>query len=400
MRTHIRWIGIVPLLFLTLGLAGTASTASAQISVGLSVHVGPPALPVYVQPACPTPGYMWTPGYWAYGAAGYYWVPGVWVAPPRVGVLWTPGYWGWGGGVYAWHAGYWGPHVGFYGGVNYGFGYGGAGFVGGAWRGGAFAYNTAVMNVNSTVVHNTYVDRTVVNTTVVNHTSFNGGPGGVEAQPTAAERGYMNESHIAATNEQAEHERTAGTDRSNWASENHGRPANPAMSHVGERQENQQQRIANGVRSGELTPGETKNLENRESNINHEVAADRAANGGHLTGQEKAQVNAQQNHVSNSIYDDKHNAATQPGTNSEVGQRQNNQQQRIANGISSGQMTAGEAAHAEGNEQKINQQVHADRQANGGHLSQSEKKQVNKEQNKESKQIHNEKHNDKTQHPK
>jgi hypothetical protein len=111
-------------------------------------------------------------------------------------------------------------------------------------------------------------------------------------------------------------------------------------------------------------------------------------------------VNAQQNRVSNSIYDDKHNAATQPGTNSEVGQRQNNQQQRIANGISSGQMTSGEAAKAEGNEQKINKQVRSDRQANGGHLTQGEKAQVNKEQNKESKQIHNEKHNNKTQHPK
>ncbi len=400
MRKQTLLLALVPIMFLALGIAAAAPSASAQVAVGISVHVGPPALPVYVQPACPVEGYLWTPGYWAYGAAGYYWVPGVWVAPPRPGLLWTPGYWGWGGGVYVFHAGYWGPHVGFYGGVNYGFGYGGVGFVGGAWRGGVFAYNTAVVNVNTGLVRNVYVDRTVVNTTVVNHTSFNGGPGGIAAQPTAAERGYMNESHVAATNEQAEHERTAGADRSNWASENHGRPSNPTMSHVGERQENQQQRIANGVRSGELTPGETKNLENRESNINHEVATDRAANDGHLTGQERAQVNAQQNHVSNSIYDDKHNAATQPGANSEVGQRQNNQQQRIANGVSSGQMTAGEAAHAEGNEQKINQQVHADRRANGGHLSQSEKKQVNKEQNKESKQIHNEKHNDKTQHPK
>ena len=57
------------------------------------------------------------------GGGGYYWVPGTWVQPPRVGVLWTPGYWGFVGGVYAFHAGYWGPHVGFYGGVNYGFGY-------------------------------------------------------------------------------------------------------------------------------------------------------------------------------------------------------------------------------------------------------------------------------------
>ena len=54
------------------------------------ITIGPPALPVYVQPPCPTEGYLWNPGYWAYGPDGYYWVPGVWVAPPRVGVLWIP----------------------------------------------------------------------------------------------------------------------------------------------------------------------------------------------------------------------------------------------------------------------------------------------------------------------
>ena len=70
-------------LCVPLALASTPSSASAQIAVGISVHVAPPAIPVYVQPACPTEGYLWTPGYWAYGDAGYYWVPGVWVAPPR-----------------------------------------------------------------------------------------------------------------------------------------------------------------------------------------------------------------------------------------------------------------------------------------------------------------------------
>src|ERR1700733_12235554 len=114
--------------------------ASAQIGVGISIHVGPPALPVYEQPLCPGDGYIWTPGYWAYGPAGYYWVPGVWVMPPSVGVLWTPGYWGFAGGLYGWHAGYWGPHVGYYGGINYGFGYAGVGFVGRYWSGGDFSY--------------------------------------------------------------------------------------------------------------------------------------------------------------------------------------------------------------------------------------------------------------------
>src|SRR5260370_38043698 len=102
----------------------------AQVSVGVSVRVGPPVLPVYAQPMCPGEGYIWTPGYWAHGDDeddDYYWVPGVWVMPPRVGVLWTPGYWGWNEGVYIFHAGYWGPHVGFYGGRNDCFGYGGSG---------------------------------------------------------------------------------------------------------------------------------------------------------------------------------------------------------------------------------------------------------------------------------
>jgi WXXGXW repeat (2 copies) len=164
----------------------------AQLSIGVSINIPPPGLPVYLQPPCPEPNYMWTPGFWAWDAEGgeYYWVPGTWVFAPQPGYLWTPGYWGWGdGGLYIFHTGYWGPQVGFYGGVNYGFGYGGAGFGGGEWRGGNFAYNTAAVNVNTTVIHNTYVNTTVINNTTIlnnNHTSFNGGPNGVAARPTPA----------------------------------------------------------------------------------------------------------------------------------------------------------------------------------------------------------------------
>ena len=74
------------------------------------------------------------------------------------------------------------------------------------------------------------------------------------------------------------------------------------------RQGNQQSRINSGVNAGQLTPGETRNLDNRDSSINRQAQADRAANGGHLTGQEKAQINQRQNNVSRSIYQDKHNA--------------------------------------------------------------------------------------------
>jgi WXXGXW repeat (2 copies) len=219
-------------LFAALILA-MPTTTSAQIAVGISVHIGPPALPVYVQPVCPAPGYMWTPGYWAYGDAGYYWVPGTWVVAP-VGMLWTPGYWGWAGGLYVWHGGYWGPHVGFYGGINYGFGYGGVGFVGGEWRGGVFAYNTAVTHVDTTVIHTTYVNRTVVNTTVVNRVSYNGGTGGTIARPTAAEMAAEHEHHIEPTAEQTQHEHAAASNPSFRYSANHGNPAVAATSKPGE----------------------------------------------------------------------------------------------------------------------------------------------------------------------
>jgi hypothetical protein len=308
-------------LLLALFVSLVPAASFAQISVGVSIRVGPPALPVYAQPICPGDGYIWTPGYWAYGDAGYYWVPGVWVMPPRVSVLWTPGYWGWSEGVYVFHAGYWGPHVGFYGGVNYGFGYGGVGFGGGEWRGGHFAYNTAVTNVNTTVIHNTYVNKTViVNNTTVNRTSFNGGPGGISARPTSVEMAASHESHFQPTVAQVSHQNFARSDRSNLASVNNGRPSTPAMSKVNAREANQQERIGNGVKSGQLTPGETRNLENKEVHINKEVRDDRQANGGKLTPAERQQVNHQQNNVSKEIHNDKHNARTDRPVTKEGGE--------------------------------------------------------------------------------
>jgi len=381
------------LLLLVLCLLPAVS--HAQIAVGVSIHVGPPALPVYTQPPCPTEGYLWTPGYWAYGPVGYFWVPGVWVAPPRVGLLWTPGYWGFAGGLYGWHTGYWGPHVGFYGGINYGFGYGGVGFVGGHWGGGGFVYNSAVLNVG-VGFHNTFVDRTVINNTTVvnNHYSFNG-EGGVGARPTPEEQATEHENHIQPTPNQISHEHAMSQDRNQLASMNGGHPGTMAMDSVNGRRFNQQGRIAQGVASGQLTPAETKNLESREAHLNGEIHNDRAANGGTLTPQERQQVNHQQNNLSKSIYDDKHNAATEHYGNNEVGQRRDNQQQRIANGIRSGQMSPSESAKTEQHEQNINHQIAADRQANGGKLTPAEKKNINKKQNSASKQIYNDKHNEK-----
>lgn len=247
--------GCVYLLAFAFAVLLMPRPSSAQISVGLSVRIAPPALPVYEQPFCPGPGYLWTPGYWAYGPDGYYWVPGTWVLAPRVGFLWTPGYWGWGDGVYLWHAGYWGPHVGFYGGVNYGFGYGGVGFVGGEWRGGEFFYNRSVSRVNVTIIHNTY-NRTVV-VRNVNRVSYNGGRGGLNARPSRQEQAYAREQRVAPTSEQVQHRDAAGRNRAFLNSVNHGRPAVAATQRPGE---------FNGRGNGGFHPPSNENRNNRGGN--------------------------------------------------------------------------------------------------------------------------------------
>lgn len=233
MKLH-RSVHFLAIAFLLLAISAALSTpSSAQIAIGISVRLGPPALPVYEQPLCPGPGYLWTPGYWSWDDDdGYYWVPGTWVVAP-VGMLWTPGYWGWNNGLYVWNAGYWGPHIGFYGGINYGFGYGGVGFVGGEWRGGAFFYNTAVMHVDTVHITNVYVNRTVI-VNNESHVAFNGGEGGVAARPTPQEAAYAREPHTAPLAAQMQQEHAAHQDRANFASVNHGAPAVAATARPGE----------------------------------------------------------------------------------------------------------------------------------------------------------------------
>jgi hypothetical protein len=89
-----------------------------------------------------------------------------------------------------------------------------------------------------------------------------------------------------------------------------GQEAGEREGRIQQRKENQQKRIAQGVASGQLTAGETANLESKEARVNREVRKDRAANGGTLTPQERGQVNRQQNRLSRNIYGDKHNGAT------------------------------------------------------------------------------------------
>ncbi|HEX8766472.1 MAG TPA: hypothetical protein VF740_14985, partial [Candidatus Acidoferrum sp.] len=220
-------------LFVAAGILAVPAPSHPQVAVGVSIRIGPPALPVYAQPICPDPDYVWAPGYWAYGPDGYFWVPGTWVLAPEPGLLWTPGYWGFAEGVYLWHAGYWGPHVGFYGGINYGFGYPGVGFFGGYWRSGHYFYNRSVTNINVTVIHNVY-NKTVINERTVNRVSFNGGPGGIHAEPNRDERRFEQERHVSMTAEQNRHLEGARGDRRFLDSENHGRPEVAATPHSGD----------------------------------------------------------------------------------------------------------------------------------------------------------------------
>ena len=218
-----------------IGLALLSLSMSSVGQVVISVGFAPPALPIYEQPICPGEGYIWTPGYWSWDPdfGDYYWVPGTWVLAPEVGFLWTPPWWGWVNGAWIFHDGWWGPHVGFYGGINYGFGYFGTGFWGGRWEGGHFFYNRSVTNINVVNIHNVYnenINRTVVN----NHVSFNGGPGGINARVTGDEERAFHERHVGPSPEQTRNFDAARGNQQLRASVNHGRPAVAATARPGE----------------------------------------------------------------------------------------------------------------------------------------------------------------------
>ncbi|MGB7282729.1 MAG: YXWGXW repeat-containing protein, partial [Candidatus Acidiferrum sp.] len=212
------------------------SPAKARVAVGIFVNFAPPELPVYAQPVCPGHNYIWTPGYWAWNPAigDYYWVPGTWVYPPQIGVLWTPGYWAWGPDGFFFSAGYWGPTVGFYGGIDYGFGYFGHGYYGGRWEHGHFSYNRDVSNVNVSVIHNIYNARVNNEFRSVSRVSFNGGKGGVNARPTAQEEAAVRMRHMGPVAAQTRQLDYARSNRQFRASVNHGAPAIAATSKPGE----------------------------------------------------------------------------------------------------------------------------------------------------------------------
>jgi len=218
-----RFARLISPLLLAFGSLAIPALSRAQVAVGISVQFGPPESPVYEQPLCPGEGYIWTPGYWAWGDDDYYWVPGTWVLAPEVGFFWTPGYWAWGGSGFIFYEGFWGPVAGFYGGINYGYGYFGHGYEGGRWDNGRFYYNRSVNNVNITEIHNVY-NTTVVNNTTVTRVSYNGGNGGINERPTPQEEAAAHEKHISLVPAQIQHLQAARANPELRVSANHGKP--------------------------------------------------------------------------------------------------------------------------------------------------------------------------------
>jgi hypothetical protein len=225
-------IRVIRSVLLVAGMMFLSGAAFAQLRI--SVRIAPPLMPVYEQPICPGDGYIWTPGYWGYGD-DYYWVPGEWVMAPEPGYLWTPGYWGWGDDGYFFNDGYWGDEVGFYGGINYGFGYFGNGYEGGRWENGHFFYNTRMNNVNRSAIHNVYNTR--VNEGTADHVSYNGGTGGTSAHATAQQEAAARGQHSPAVAAQNEHALAAHNDPQARVSANHGAAGVAAGGNAAERPE-------------------------------------------------------------------------------------------------------------------------------------------------------------------
>jgi hypothetical protein len=256
---------------LLFGFVLLSISAASFGQIGIAIRFGPPALPVYEQPLCPGDGYLWTPGYWAYDydVTDYYWVPGTWVMAPEVGFLWTPAYWGWGGDGYVFYDGYWGPHVGFYGGINYGFGYFGSGFEGGRWDNGHFFYNRSVNNISTNEIHNVY------NATVINHNqshlSYNGGNGGINAHPTAEEESAARDRHIPPVAVQTQHAQAARANPQQRASASMGKPGVAATPRPGDF--NDQGAVPAKEAGAPYTPANRGETQGRPQNSSAEASA-------------------------------------------------------------------------------------------------------------------------------
>jgi hypothetical protein len=204
----------------------------------VSASIAPPPLEEDTQPECDVDGELWTPGYWGWGGSRYYWVPGAWIHPPGVGLLWTPGYWAYSGASFTFFPGYWGPHVGYYGGINYGFGYFGEGYSGGRWVGNSFAYNRTVNALNLARIHNVYSENVARPGNAV-RVSYNGGPGGTTARPSVQDRAAAVEPHIVPGLRQqqsaplASHPTVSKTATNNAVHSNNGAEPKPKVARAG-----------------------------------------------------------------------------------------------------------------------------------------------------------------------
>lgn len=237
-----------------------ADPAAANLAPVEVAREAPPPLPVYQQPPVPGDGYIWVPGYWALNALGFYWVPGVWMLAPYPGALWTPGYWAYDAGYYRWRRGYWGPHIGFYGGINYGYGYIGFGYVGGYWNRDRFYYNRAVTNVNITRVTHVYERRVVVQHIDRSRVGYHGGPRGIQRRADPREMAAARERHTPPTDMQRDHARQAGRDRAQFDGGARRGPARTALEHPLSERGRDQAAPAPGARgpAGQGRPGQDR----------------------------------------------------------------------------------------------------------------------------------------------
>ena len=214
--------------------AALAFAPHADARVYVSVNIAPPLLPIYSQPPIPAPGYYWVPGYWAWDEYyGYYWVPGCWVRPPYAGALWTPGYWAWEDGAYGYYPGYWGLTVGYYGGIDYGFGYGGIGYYGGYWRSNNFFYNKTVNNITINNITNVYTGSPPAGAVVTTSRASFTGPNGVNHLPTQTELANSRQAHTDAVAAQVRQQTLASHQSSQRVAANHGVPPIAATTRAG-----------------------------------------------------------------------------------------------------------------------------------------------------------------------
>jgi hypothetical protein len=174
-------------------------------------------------------------------------------------------------------------------------------------------------------------------------------------------------------------------------------PSSQQPTTIRQRDKNQQKRIGNGISNGELTPGEAEQLEGQEHKLNKEVRQLRKEDGGQLSAADKAKVRGQEHKMSQEIYDQKHDGqAVNNDPKTVGGRRAENQQDRIGQGLQSGQLSPEEAARLERQEGNIHREAHNMRSENGGRLTQEDKAKLNRQQDRESHRIYRAKHNGRT----